>query len=204
MCLLHTLNKLSSEGAAPSEWFRTYLSCKTRPDIAFGVGQLSRPNSDSGLGYLRVLRRVVWEKIYRPQRSQVSVGMLLLYGRSFRLLVKQETTYLVRFHWQRQTHSSWPWRYLDASLLKRDGLGRGRRYFVKRWPGDDESSLLSTKNPKAQDQTKHPVVQQITCARHSMEMNCMLPGYRAQTWWPKDLQRPSPLTPLKGTGPCWE
>ena len=82
MCLLHTLHKLSSEGAAPSEWFRTYLSCKTRPDIAFVVGQLSRLNSDSQLGYVRVIRRVVWylKRSINPKDRKSVLGCCYFMG----------------------------------------------------------------------------------------------------------------------------
>lgn len=57
-----------------------------------------------------------------------------------------------------------------------------------------------TKNPKAQDRTKHIDVQCIISPSQSIQTNCMLPEYRTQTSWLRDPQRPSPLAPLKGSG----
>lgn len=36
-----------------------YLSCGTRPDIAFVVGQLSKHNADPRFGHMRAAKRVV-------------------------------------------------------------------------------------------------------------------------------------------------
>lgn len=36
-----------------------YLSCGTRPDIAFVVGQLSRHNADPRVGHMRAAKRVI-------------------------------------------------------------------------------------------------------------------------------------------------
>lgn len=36
-----------------------YLSCGTRPNIAFIVGQLSKRNADSRVGYLKAAKRVL-------------------------------------------------------------------------------------------------------------------------------------------------
>ena len=36
-----------------------YLSCVTRPDIAFAVGQLSKRNGDPRLGHLKAAKRVL-------------------------------------------------------------------------------------------------------------------------------------------------
>ena len=36
-----------------------YLSCGTRPDIAFAVGQLSKQNADPRVGHLKAAKRVV-------------------------------------------------------------------------------------------------------------------------------------------------
>lgn len=36
-----------------------YLSCGTRPDIAFAVGQLSKRNADPRVGYLKAAKRVL-------------------------------------------------------------------------------------------------------------------------------------------------
>lgn len=58
-CLPHTLDKLSSETPAPSEGPRTYGSCETCPDIAFMIGQPSKPKPDSQPGHVRAARRVV-------------------------------------------------------------------------------------------------------------------------------------------------
>ena len=51
-----------------------YLSCGTRPDIAFAVGQLSRHNADPRKGHLRAAKRVV-----RYLKGAMQMG--LIFGR---------------------------------------------------------------------------------------------------------------------------
>ena len=105
---------------------------------------------------------------------------------------------------QRQAHSSRPClesRYGGGSPFKYDSVGREWRVYVKRSPGEDESRLSLTKNPRVQGRTKHIDVQHIISASQSMETNCMLPEYWVQKLWTRDPQTPSSLKPLKGTGP---
>ena len=137
MCLLHTLDKLSSEGAAPSEWFRTYLSCKTRPDIVFAVGQLSRPNSGSLLGYVRVIRRVVWylKRSINPKDRKSVLGCCYFMGVALGSWSNKKQRTLSDSTDSAKRIALGPClesRCFDASLLKQDGLGRGRRDYVKR------------------------------------------------------------------------
>lgn len=52
-----------------------YLSCSTRPDIAFAVGQLSRRNADPRVGHLKAAKRVV-----RYLKEMMQLG--IIYGTS--------------------------------------------------------------------------------------------------------------------------
>lgn len=61
------------------------------------------------------------------------------------------------------------------------GLGEAGEITLNSDPGDDESSLSSTKDPEAWNRTKHIDVQHITSVSRSMKRNCLLPEYRAQT-----------------------
>lgn len=52
-----------------------YLSCGIRPNIAFAIGQLNKHNSDPEIGYIRVVKKVMYylkgilhlELVYRAQ-----------------------------------------------------------------------------------------------------------------------------------------
>ena len=52
-----------------------YLACKTRPDIAFAIGQLSRHNADPQRSHFRAAKKVVWYL-----KGTINLG--LVYGRT--------------------------------------------------------------------------------------------------------------------------
>lgn len=116
---------------------------------------------------------MVLEKIYRPQRSQVSVGMLLLYGRSVSSWSNKKQRTL--------SGSTDNAKRMALGLVLRAGIWM-RRFLNGMGLGEAGDITLNgdrvtmSRAYCREDQTKHPVVQQITCARHSMERNCMLPG----------------------------
>lgn len=135
MCLPHTLDKLSSEGAAPSEWSRTYLLCKTRPDIKFVVGQLSRPNSDPRIGYMCAARRVVryLKGPIDPEDRKSVLGCCCFIGVALGSWSnKKQRTLSASTNNAECIALGRASMCVDTSLLKRDGLGRGRRDYVKR------------------------------------------------------------------------
>lgn len=53
-----------------------YLSCGTRPDIAFAVGQLSKHNSDPRAGHMKAAKKVM-----RYLKGTMHIG--LVYGSLF-------------------------------------------------------------------------------------------------------------------------
>lgn len=140
-----------------------YLSCATRPDIAFVVSQLSTHNADPRAGYMRAAKSVVWYL-----KGSIHIG-LVYDQKTINDLSKEELNSpppFVLIAYDDQT----PPMELNTSLW---AMPQEKEYWMRRFlnemalgettevvlNGDNESSLSSTKNPEAQNRTKHIDVQ---------------------------------------------
>lgn len=169
-----------------------YLSCKTRPNIAFVVGQLSRHNSDLRVGYLRITKQVLrylkgiitlsieWGNNPAGHRLDGRYGELEMVGYANssyagNLENKKSITGYCFFlsgaivTWcskQQRTVSisTSKAKYVAVSQGTREGVWI-RQFLNELLPvnavreikmlSDNETSVILTKDPKSQNQTKH-------------------------------------------------